>query len=74
MSRQGKSNTVHAIRPAVQKRLFDPFFSAKEDGMGLGLSIAAQIVNNHGGKLEFQTEPSQGTTFAIVLPAPPEPA
>jgi signal transduction histidine kinase len=65
-------DTGPGIPPAVQRRLFDPFFSTKEGGTGLGLSIAAQIVNNHGGKLKFQTEPSAGTTFAIVLPAAPE--
>ena len=66
-------DTGTGIPPEVQKRLFDPFFSTKEGGTGLGLSIAAQIVNNHGGKLEFRTQQTQGTTFAIVLPAPPEP-
>jgi signal transduction histidine kinase len=67
-------DTGPGIPPAVQRRLFDPFFSTKEGGSGLGLSIAAQIVTNHGGKLEFQTQPSTGTTFSIVLPAPNQPA
>jgi signal transduction histidine kinase len=62
-------DTGPGISADVQKRLFDPFFSTKKGGSGLGLSIAAQIVNNHHGKLEFQTEPGRGTTFAIVLPA-----
>jgi len=62
-------DTGAGISADVQKRLFDPFFSTKKGGSGLGLSIAAQIVNNHHGKLEFQTQPGQGTTFAIVLPA-----
>jgi len=62
-------DTGAGISLDVQKRLFDPFFSTKKGGSGLGLSIAAQIVNNHHGKLEFQTQPGEGTTFAIVLPA-----
>jgi len=57
------------IPPEVQPRLFDPFFSTKEDGTGLGLPIAANIIEKHGGVLEFKTELGKGTTFAIVLPA-----
>jgi signal transduction histidine kinase len=59
----------NGIPAEVQKRLFDPFFTTKETGTGLGLSIAAQIVHAHGGVLQFQTAPNQGTTFGVVLPA-----
>ncbi len=52
----------------VQGRLFDPFFSTKSAGTGLGLSIALRIVEQHGGKLRYQTGPNSGTTFGIVLP------
>ena len=54
--------------PEVQKRLFDPFFTTKEQGTGLGLPIAARIVEKHGGIIQYQTEPNRGTTFSIVLP------
>jgi signal transduction histidine kinase len=53
---------------AVEKRLFDPFFSTKETGTGLGLSIAARLVEKHGGVLQYQTQPGHGTTFGVVLP------
>jgi signal transduction histidine kinase len=56
------------IPPEVQKRLFDPFFTTKESGTGLGLPIAASIVEKHGGELRYQTELRCGTTFSVVLP------
>jgi signal transduction histidine kinase len=56
------------IPPDVQKRLFDPFFTTKEGGTGLGLPIAARIVEKHGGELRYQTQPNHGTVFSIVLP------
>lgn len=56
------------ISPEVQKRLFDPFFTTKETGSGLGLPIAARIVEKHGGQLYYDTEINRGTTFGIVLP------
>ncbi len=56
------------IPPEVQGRLFDPFFTTKEGGMGLGLPIAARIVEKHGGQLLYQTELNRGTTFSIWLP------
>jgi signal transduction histidine kinase len=57
------------IPPEVQKRLFDPFFTTKEKGTGLGLPIAARIVEKHGGVIQYRTQPNRGTTFSIVLPA-----
>ena len=56
------------IPPEVEKRLFDPYFSTKETGTGLGLTIAARIVERHGGVLQYQTWPGHGTTFGVVLP------
>ncbi|HEV7926111.1 MAG TPA: ATP-binding protein [Verrucomicrobiae bacterium] len=73
---RGESSTVvvevadngKGIPPEVKKRLFDPFFTTKEGGTGLGLPIAARIVEKHGGELRYQTELRRGTTFSIVLP------
>jgi signal transduction histidine kinase len=62
------SDTGKGIPPEVEKRLFDPFFTTKENGSGLGLSIAAQIVQKHGGELQYQTLVNRGTTFGIILP------
>jgi signal transduction histidine kinase len=62
------SDNGRGIRPEIEKRLFDPFFTTKETGTGLGLPIAARIVEKHGGLLQYQTRPGQGTTFGVVLP------
>jgi signal transduction histidine kinase len=56
------------IPAEVQKRLFDPFFTTKDTGTGLGLPIAAGIVQKHGGTLQYQTQVDYGTTFGIILP------
>jgi signal transduction histidine kinase len=56
------------IPPEVRKRLFDPFFTTKEGGTGLGLPIAARIVEKHGGELRYETELRRGTTFSVILP------
>lgn len=56
------------IPPEVEKRLFDPFFSTKESGTGLGLPIAARIVEKHQGALQYQTHAGHGTIFGIILP------
>ncbi len=62
------TDTGRGIPPEVQRRLFDPFFTTKEGGTGLGLPIAARIVEKHGGELRYQSEANHGTTFSIVLP------
>jgi two-component system sensor histidine kinase AtoS len=61
-------DTGSGMPPEIQKRLFDPFFTTKEEGTGLGLPIAARIVEKHHGAIEYQTAPGQGTTFSIILP------
>lgn len=56
-------------------QVFDPFFTTKPlgQGTGLGLSISASLVQEHGGRLEVDSEPGRGTTFAVRLPlAEPE--
>jgi signal transduction histidine kinase len=62
-------DTGPGISEEVRPKLFDPFFSTKKRGTGLGLAIAARIADNHGGKLEFDSELGVGTTFRLVLPA-----
>jgi PAS domain S-box-containing protein len=50
-------------------KVFQPFFSVKKRrGLGLGLSICDRIIRNHGGKIEVESRPHQGTTFRIYLP------
>jgi signal transduction histidine kinase len=61
-------DTGAGIPPEAEKRLFDPFFSTKDFGTGLGLPIAARIVEKNHGALQYQTQLERGTTFGIILP------
>ena len=62
------SDTGKGIPPDAEKRLFDPFFTTKDFGTGLGLPIAARIVDKNHGALQYQTLAEHGTTFGIILP------
>jgi signal transduction histidine kinase len=62
------SDTGKGIPPEAEKRLFDPFFTTKDFGTGLGLPIAARIIEKHQGALQYQTQLDRGTTFGIILP------
>jgi len=50
------------------KDIFMPFFSTKNDGKGLGLSICHNIIKNHGGSIELESQLGQGSVFTIKLP------
>ena len=55
----------------VAERLFTPFFTTKEEGMGLGLSLCRTVIEQHGGFLGFEPAEPQGTIFSFTLPAAP---
>lgn len=57
------------ISEAVKPHLFDPFFSTKERGTGLGLAVVRQIVESHGGRVEVASEPGHGARFDVWWPA-----
>jgi len=54
-------------------KIFDPYFSTKQEGSGLGLSICLSIITKHDGNISVQSEANMGTTFTIYLPASASP-
>jgi len=62
------SDTGPGIPESVRDKVFQPFFSTKEEGTGLGLSIATRIIEEHGGRLELESKANKGATFIITLP------
>ncbi len=63
------SDNGAGINQQYLDRIFDPYFSTKDEGSGLGLAIVFSIVNKHGGWIQVFSEPGQGTDFYIYLPA-----
>ena len=62
-------DTGAGIPAELKEKIFDPFFSTKTHGTGLGLPISARIIDKHNGFLEYESKAGQGTIFRIVLPA-----
>lgn len=56
------------IEPEIQKRIFEPKFTTKTSGMGLGLGIIKNIIENYKGSITFETKPNVGTRFNVRLP------
>ncbi len=67
------TDTGAGIAPDLLPRLFDPFFSTKVRGNGLGLAISLEIVNAHGGRIEVESTLGKGSTFRVTLPLAVEP-
>jgi signal transduction histidine kinase len=63
------ADTGIGIAPDVLPKLFDPFFSTKEGGNGLGLALTQQIIRDHGGDLRVDSAVGRGTTFTVSVPA-----
>ncbi|MBI5444755.1 MAG: PAS domain-containing protein [Deltaproteobacteria bacterium] len=62
------------MSPDVLRRIFQPFFTTKQNGSGLGVPGAQKIVDAHGGILDVRSEVGRGTTFILLLPIAPEEA
>ena len=61
-------DTGQGIAPEQRDKIFDLFFSTKEGGTGVGLTITKQVIEGHGGWINVESNPNQGTTFSILLP------
>jgi signal transduction histidine kinase len=62
------ADTGKGIPPDRLPQVFDPFFSTKDKGLGVGLYLARKIIEAHGGRIEVESQPGQGTEFIIRLP------
>jgi signal transduction histidine kinase len=62
------SDSGPGIPESIRDKVFQPFFSTKEEGTGLGLSLATRIIEDHGGRLELDSQEKTGGTFIITLP------
>jgi signal transduction histidine kinase len=65
------ADTGPGIAPDVLPRIFDPYFTTRNGGLGLGLTIARRIVQAHGGSLEVESTPGAGARFTVRLPGVP---
>jgi signal transduction histidine kinase len=61
-------DTGTGMSPEVKQKIFEPFFSTKEQGMGMGLAICRSIVEAHGGQLWAEANEPRGARFIFTLP------
>jgi two-component system sensor histidine kinase FlrB len=66
--RIGVRDTGSGISPEVQARVFEPFFTTRGQGTGLGLAIALGVARAHGGTINVNSLPGEGSEFVILLP------
>jgi two-component system, sporulation sensor kinase E len=62
------SDTGSGIPEEKLNRIFQPFFTTKKKGSGLGLMIVQRIIRDHAGRIDVESKPGQGTTFRVWLP------
>jgi signal transduction histidine kinase len=62
------TDTGEGISPENMKNLFQPLFTTKAKGIGLGLVVCKNLVEANGGRIQVESEPGKGTTFTVVLP------
>jgi signal transduction histidine kinase len=61
-------DTGAGILPENQERLFEPLFSTKAKGIGLGLAVSKKLAEANGGRIEVESQVGKGSTFTLVLP------
>lgn len=64
----GIKDTGEGMTREAQEKIFEPFHTTKNGGMGLGLTISRRIVQEHGGNIRVESHPGEGTTFIVRLP------
>jgi signal transduction histidine kinase len=65
------SDEGHGIADDDLPHIFEPFYSTKPEGSGLGLALVYRVLQDHGGHVEVRSAVGEGTTFTIALPATP---
>lgn len=65
------ADTGPGIAPENLPKIFDPFYTTKTEGTGLGLSVSYGIIRDHHGTVDVQSDPGKGTTFTLAFPASP---
>jgi len=63
-------DTGEGMAPERIPLIFEPFYTSKGEGTGLGLSITHNIVSDHGGRIEVESRPGQGSSFSLWFPLP----
>jgi signal transduction histidine kinase len=63
------SDTGSGMDPRTLGRTYDLFFTTKPGGTGLGMAIVRSAIERHGGRVEIETAPGQGTTVEVVIPS-----
>ncbi|HET9182616.1 MAG TPA: ATP-binding protein [Candidatus Angelobacter sp.] len=65
------SDTGPGVPEQMKEQIFNPFFTTKSSGVGLGLAIVSKIIDAHGGTVKLVSNPGQGACFRVTLPAEP---
>jgi two-component system sensor kinase FixL len=66
-------DTGEGMTPETVTKIWNPLFTTKAKGMGMGLPIAKRFVEAHGGSISVETKPGKGSTFTVTLPIKPDP-
>jgi signal transduction histidine kinase len=66
------ADTGSGIAPEAMEQIFEPYYSTKDTGIGLGLPLTKKIIEEHGGQIDVESEPNRGTTFTVTLLCKPK--